>query len=95
MLEQSQIQEQIEPVVLKINTLKIKYRQQLQLNLYDRLQQHPQMTQYKALLMMCPKQPRQQSQLNQQIAAVQLIQELGGGWHAPWMGSGDVSAVKP
>ena len=36
-----------------------------------------------------------QLQLNQQIAAVQLIQELGGGWHAPWMGSGDVSAVKP
>ena len=26
-----------------------------------------------------------QLQLNQQLAAAQLIQELGGGWHAPWL----------
>ena len=26
-----------------------------------------------------------QLQLNQQLSAAQLIQELGGGWHAPWL----------
>jgi outer membrane protein TolC len=29
-----------------------------------------------------------QLQLNQQLAAAQLIQELGGGWHADWMKPG-------
>ncbi|MFA9283385.1 efflux transporter outer membrane subunit [Comamonas sp. SY3] len=29
-----------------------------------------------------------QLQLNQQLAAAQLIQELGGGWHADWMNPG-------
>ena len=32
-----------------------------------------------------------QLQLNQQLAAAQLIQELGGGWHASWMQAPDVA----
>lgn len=28
-----------------------------------------------------------QLELNQQLAAAQLVQELGGGWHAPWLGA--------
>ena len=34
-----------------------------------------------------------QLQLNQQLAAAQLIQELGGGWHADWMPA--VKATQP
>ena len=34
-----------------------------------------------------------QLQLNQQLAAAQLIQELGGGWHADWMPAADARSA--
>ncbi|MDM0011878.1 efflux transporter outer membrane subunit [Variovorax sp. J22P168] len=36
-----------------------------------------------------------QVQLNRQVAAVTLIQSLGGGWHADWMGPEPVAAAGP